>query len=244
MEAARIASVLRHLAPGSSAAIPAAAAAAEAPPRVRVQEEHYYTYAELKAVCEEVAAAYPTLCSLSSIGRSREGRELWLLTLTDLSTGPADAKPAYCIYGNIHASEPTGAHAAVYNAVHLCEREGGPTGLLRRAAVYIIPRVAVDGAEYCVTTGGAPLYPRRSWAATTCPRACCCCLLVPYLTGAVVPPIVTWQGACARASGTPQGRSGCQTGCIRRTSTAPARSLTCASTTRAASGWSIRSSLG
>lgn len=161
MEVARIASVLRHLTPANTAgAAPAPsagaaiAAGAPPPPRVHVQEEHYYTYAELTAVCEEVAATYPHLCSLSSIGRSREGRELWLLTLTDRSTGPAQDKPAYCIYGNIHASEPTGAHAAVYNAVHLCEEEAGPAGLLRRTAVYIVPRVAVDGAEYCVTSGG------------------------------------------------------------------------------------------
>ncbi len=102
-------------------------------------------------MCQGVASAYPEMCEISSIGSSREGREVWLLTLTDSSTGPADSKPGYFIYGNIHASEPTGAHCAVYNALNLLKNEHE---LLRRISIYIIPRVAVDGAEYCVTTGG------------------------------------------------------------------------------------------
>ena len=56
-----------------------------------------------------------------------------------------------CGSGNIHASEPTGAHAAVYNAIHLLSEE---PELLKSITVYIVPRVSVDGAEYCVTTGG------------------------------------------------------------------------------------------
>ncbi len=46
---------------------------------------------------------------------------------------------------------PSGAHAAVYNAIHLLSEE---PELLKSITVYIVPRVSVDGAEYCVTTGG------------------------------------------------------------------------------------------
>ena len=150
MEPARISAILRHLQASSEpasapapAATSAAPAAAAAPPAL--QSERYFTYDALTAMCEGVAAAYPTLCELGSIGGSREGRELWLLTLTDPATGPADTKPAYFIYGNIHASEPTGAHCAAYNALHLLAEE---PELRKSIAVYIVPRVAVDGAEY------------------------------------------------------------------------------------------------
>jgi murein tripeptide amidase MpaA len=162
MDASRIAKVLRHLSSSAprrtAAAEPAApagaattAAASSPPPPPTLQQERYFTYEELTEMCEGVASAYPTMCELSSIGASREGRELWLLTLTDAATGAADTKPAYFIYGNIHASEPTGAHACVYNALHLLKEE---QELLKRVAIYIVPRVSVDGAEYCVTTGG------------------------------------------------------------------------------------------
>ena len=147
---ARVAAVLRHLAAASPTA--GSSSSSHAPPKPPVlQQERYLTYAELTEMCQGVASAYPELCELSSIGASREGREVWLLTLTDSATGPADSKPAYFIYGNIHASEPTGAHCAVYNALHLLKSE---PELLRRISIYINPRVAVDGAEYCVTTGG------------------------------------------------------------------------------------------
>ena len=147
---ARVAAVLRHLAAASPTA--GSSSSSPAPPKPPVlQQERYLTYAELTEMCQGVASAYPELCELSSIGASREGREVWLLTLTDSATGPADSKPAYFVYGNIHASEPTGAHCAVYNALHLLKSE---PELLRRISIYIIPRVAVDGAEYCVTTGG------------------------------------------------------------------------------------------
>ena len=72
---------------------------------------------------------------------------LWVYILSgSILTGACGAAD-----GNIHASEPTGAHCAVYNALHLLEEE---PELLKRIAVYIVPRVAVDGAEFCVTTGG------------------------------------------------------------------------------------------
>ena len=161
MGTSRIGQILRHLVSttaGSSRAASqqstptstaAAGAATESPPAL--QEDHYFTYDELTEMCQGIASAYPTMCELGSIGTSREGRELWLLTLTDTSTGAAEDKPAYFIYGNIHASEPTGAHCAVYNALHLLKDE---QDLLKRVAFYIVPRVTVDGAEYCVTTGG------------------------------------------------------------------------------------------
>jgi hypothetical protein len=92
----------------------AAPISTSAPPAI--QHDHYYTYAELTTVVRELAAAYPELCELGSLGKSREGREIWLLTLCDKATGAAETKPAYLAYGNIHASEPTGVQCALHNA--------------------------------------------------------------------------------------------------------------------------------
>lgn len=43
------------------------------------------------------------ICELGSAGTSSEGRDLMLMTLTDLSTGSADSKPAFWLDGNTHA---------------------------------------------------------------------------------------------------------------------------------------------
>ena len=68
-----------------------------------------------------------------------------MLTLTDLTTAqqPED-KPAYLVYGNIHAIEACGVHCALHNAQSLLQDE---RELLERIVVYVVPRLAVDGAE-------------------------------------------------------------------------------------------------
>ena len=111
----------------------------------------YHTYEELTSICEAMAAANPDTCRLSTLGQSREGREIWMLTLTDLTTAqqPED-KPAYLVYGNIHAIEACGVHCALHNAQTLLQDE---RELLERIVVYVVPRLAVDGAEFFVNTG-------------------------------------------------------------------------------------------
>jgi hypothetical protein len=55
------------------------------------------------------------ICELGSAGTSSEGRDLMLMTLTDLSTGSADSKPAFWLDGNTHAgvsSRSADSHSA------------------------------------------------------------------------------------------------------------------------------------
>ena len=48
----------------------------------------YHAYDAMVALLRVWAQAHPLICELESIGASPEGRELWLLTLTDAATGP------------------------------------------------------------------------------------------------------------------------------------------------------------
>ncbi len=116
--------------------------------------EHFYRFAEVEAFVKELAEAAPELVKLSEIGKSREGRPLYMLTITDFSTGAAEDKPAYLIHGNIHSLELAGTHASLYTARQLVldHKKGG---LLEQMAFYIIPRINPDGAEFCVTTNGS-----------------------------------------------------------------------------------------
>jgi len=49
----------------------------------------YYTYDTLTQILHDLVAAYAHLAQLESIGKSYEGRELWLVTLTNSATGPS-----------------------------------------------------------------------------------------------------------------------------------------------------------
>ena len=115
--------------------------------------QHFFTYQEVTDFVMSLAESRPDLCQLGSLGKSREGREIHLLTITDFSTGDPKDKPAYLIQGNIHAVELAGTHAALYTARQLLADEN-IRDLLKEIVFYIVPRINPDGAEYAVITSG------------------------------------------------------------------------------------------
>ena len=115
----------------------------------------YYTYDVLTRILHELVEAHPHLAQLESIGKSLEGRELWLVTLTNQATGPALEKPAYWIDGNTHAGEVTGSTVVLYTLWSYLTQYGRDekvTRVLDRSAIYFLPRISVDGAEKYLTT--------------------------------------------------------------------------------------------
>jgi Zinc carboxypeptidase len=106
------------------------------------------TYEEITGYLKGYAAAYPKWAKLESIGKSAQGRDMWLLTITNPGTGPELAKPAMYIDGNTHANEVQGAEAALYTADYLLKNYGTlprVTEMLDRSVFYILPMVNPDG---------------------------------------------------------------------------------------------------
>ena len=60
------------------------------------------------------AAAAPRLLSLRSLGKSFEGRDIWLLAITNQTAGDDTEKPAFWVHGNLHAAEITASTACLY----------------------------------------------------------------------------------------------------------------------------------
>lgn len=110
----------------------------------------YQDYARMTEILQEWAQAYPNLARLSSVATSLEGREVWLLTLTNTATGPDLEKPGYLIDGCHHASEVTATAQALYVAHWLLTNYGKDecaTALLDTRAVYVVPRLTVDASD-------------------------------------------------------------------------------------------------
>jgi len=110
----------------------------------------YYRYAELTAFIQDFAARFPQLCRVTEIGKSYEGRAIWLLTLTNTDTGPDTDKPAFWVDANIHATEVAPSICALYAINKILNGYGTDpqiTRLLDTRALYIVPRVNPDGAE-------------------------------------------------------------------------------------------------
>ena len=131
----------------------------------------FLTYDELTRQVRAWAEAFPRLCRTTSIGRTPEGREMWLLTL---GPDPDRARPSAWVDGNMHASELAGSSVALSIAedvlrLHLAGTDAGADALkstfaaagpsavaaarLRDVRFYVLPRMSPDGAEAVLANG-------------------------------------------------------------------------------------------
>lgn len=123
---------------------------------VQLDFTHYYTHAQLTEALQQLATAYPNLATLTSVGKSHQGREVWLLTITNQATGRDLDKPAFYLDGHIHAEEVATSQVVLYTAWYLLTRYGEDpmvTHLVDTRAFYIFPRFNPDGGEISLTTG-------------------------------------------------------------------------------------------
>lgn len=115
-----------------------------------IRFDRYYTYAEMTARLRALVDAHPELARMTSIAKSFQGRDVWLIEIGNAKTGPLDEKPGYYIDGQIHAEEHATSATALYAVHHLLTRYGSDpevTRLVDSQAFYILPRINPDGAE-------------------------------------------------------------------------------------------------
>ncbi len=120
-------------------------------PKVQVSWNRYYTNDGLYNIYQKLVAAYPELINLQSVGKSYEGKDLWLLTVSNLQNKPHTEKPAFWIDGNIHANEIQTAEVSLYTAWYLVENYGQNkfiTDLLDEKVFYIMPVMNPDGRDH------------------------------------------------------------------------------------------------
>ncbi len=120
----------------------------------------YLDDAALTAQLRAWADAFPAIAHLASLGRTPEGREVWMLTI---GAEPERVRPAIWIDGNMHASEVAGSSVALaiaedVLAVHLeAPLPFAMAPQLRRivkdSLFYVVPRISPDGAEAILKTG-------------------------------------------------------------------------------------------
>jgi murein tripeptide amidase MpaA len=119
----------------------------------KIRFDRFYRYNELTRILKGYAKEYPDLIRLESIGKSHEGREVWLVTASNFRTGNDLEKPAFWVDGNIHASEVATSAAALY-LIHALvtkyKQDENVTRALDTRTFYIVPRVNPDGAEWAL----------------------------------------------------------------------------------------------
>jgi murein tripeptide amidase MpaA len=137
------------------------ASGSPANPKVQASWNKYYTNQGVADLCKKLSNTYPDLVTMESIGKSYQGRDIWLLTISDKKSADPALKPGFWIDGNIHAIELQGTEMALYTAWYLCEmfdENEFIRKLLAEKTFYIAPTINPDGREYFTSA----LVPPRS----------------------------------------------------------------------------------
>uniref|UniRef100_A0A8B9T6X4 Carboxypeptidase M n=1 Tax=Anas platyrhynchos TaxID=8839 RepID=A0A8B9T6X4_ANAPL len=110
----------------------------------------YHHAEELEAYLREVHAAHPALTHLHSIGRSVEGRDLWVLVLGRFPTQHKIGIPEFKYVANMHGDETVGREILLHLIDYLVTsygRDPNITKLLNNTRIHIMPTMNPDGFE-------------------------------------------------------------------------------------------------
>lgn len=121
------------------------------------REECYLNYEALTEKLKSLTREHGGYLKLGSIGQSYEGREIWVLELTNQATDPASDKPALLLDGNIHAVEVTASSSAIHHVETMLAGVAQDEEIRRclaTRAFYVVPRICVDGAERALARAG------------------------------------------------------------------------------------------
>ncbi len=94
---------------------------------------------------------WPKFLTLSSMGKSYGGRDIWLMTINNPDTGPESAKAGMYIEANVHGNEVQGGEISLYTIWYLMENYGRNeeiTRMVDERVFYIAPSVNPDGRDF------------------------------------------------------------------------------------------------
>jgi hypothetical protein len=126
-------------------------------PRVNLRFDRYYDYAALTDAIRELQRAYPKFLSIRSLGKSVEGRDIWMVTVNNPDTGPDTTKAAFWVDANIHGNEIQGTETNLYLLWFLMENYSAlpkVRELVDARAFYVVPSMNPDGRDNFLKTGG------------------------------------------------------------------------------------------
>lgn len=115
----------------------------------------FYDYQHLTDFLFSMVESAPDMLSLFPIADTPEGKCVWCVELGDKAGRPFEERHGFLALGNMHAVELAGSNVCMYLLKYLIDnRRSDPRveEVLKERVIYIIPRVAVDGADYILRT--------------------------------------------------------------------------------------------
>jgi Zinc carboxypeptidase len=116
---------------------------------VPVASEDYHNYLALSEELRRLADTYPEIARLTSIGKSSQGRELWMMTISD-NVDQDEGEPELLYIANMHGDEVVGRELSIYHIRRLLSEYGHnarTTNLVNNSKMFIIASMNPDGFE-------------------------------------------------------------------------------------------------
>jgi Zinc carboxypeptidase len=113
--------------------------------------DRFHDYKAVVELMQAMQKRWPEYISLAPIGKSVQGRTLWVMTVNDKKTGKHTDKPAMYVDANIHGNEVQGTEAALYMVWYMLRfapRVPRLQKILSNRVFYIVPSVNPDGRDY------------------------------------------------------------------------------------------------
>jgi hypothetical protein len=111
--------------------------------------ENYHDYDALTKELQTLATEFPGITKLESAGKSVEGRELWLIKISDNAAADED-EPKLLYVANMHGDEVVGRETMIYLIRKLLREYSSSnriSHLVNNAQIYIMPSMNPDGFE-------------------------------------------------------------------------------------------------
>ncbi|OQX95045.1 hypothetical protein B6I21_07480 [candidate division KSB1 bacterium 4572_119] len=131
-----------------------------------VNWKHYHNFDEMTTILQGLAEKFPRLAKLTSSGKSRQGRDLWIMEISNFESGKSLDKPGFYIDGDIHGNEVNGMMVPLYTCWYLLTRYGNDkfvTGLLDRIVFYVRPSVNPDAGNSFISEPNTMHHPRWNY---------------------------------------------------------------------------------
>ncbi|XP_069160627.1 carboxypeptidase D isoform X4 [Procambarus clarkii] len=110
----------------------------------------YHHYPDLEAFMRKFAKKYPNLARLYSIGSSVQGRELYVMEISDNPGIHEPGEPEFKYIGNMHGNEVIGRETLLLLIQYLLEGYGTnerATNIVNTTRIHIMPTMNPDGFE-------------------------------------------------------------------------------------------------
>jgi carboxypeptidase T len=121
----------------------------------------YHTYDEMTVLLHSLAANYSDIMSLTSIGKTYEGRDLWMVKLSD-HVGEDEDEPEVFFMGAHHGNEKPFYEVLIFFIQFIVDRYENKTSnvqeVINNTELYILPMVNPDGVETITRKNCAPNY--------------------------------------------------------------------------------------